>query len=48
MFADVTFAEGSQNRVTDRVQEDVGIGMSQQAKLVRDIHSAENEFSFRH
>ena len=46
--ADVAQAGGAQQRIGDRMQQHVGIGMPQQAALVRNIHAADQQRAARH
>lgn len=48
MMADVTFADGAQERVRDRMADYVRIRMSFEAAIVRNLDAAQNQFSCRH
>ena len=43
VLADVTQRSGPQQRVTQRMQQHIAIGMSDQPALMRDAHSAEHD-----
>ena len=45
MLADVARADRAEQRVRDRVRENVCVGMTFQSAWVRDLHAAENQFS---
>ena len=45
MLADVARADRTEQRIRDRVRENVCVGMTFQSAWVRDLHAAKNQFS---
>ena len=45
--ADVAGADGAQDRITDGVDQDVGVGMAQESQFKRDPRPAEDKLSAR-
>ena len=48
MLADVSLAQGAQERVAQGMAEDIGVGVAQEPLLPRDLHTAENQLASRH
>ncbi len=44
MMADIAFANRAKERVRDRMADDVGIGMSFESAIMRNLDAAENQF----
>ncbi len=47
VLADVAEGRGAQERIADRMQEDIRVAMAQEALLVRDLDAADDELAPR-
>jgi hypothetical protein len=45
MVSDIAFTHGAEERIRDCVREDVSIGVSIKAAIMRDLHATEDQFS---
>lgn len=44
VIADITHGDGTKQRIDQRVDRNVGVGMARQTLAVRDLHAAQPEF----